>query len=223
MSRLILLRHAQASFGAERYDCLSELGCAQAQAVGRHFLAQGRRFSRVWVGPRDRHRLTARYALEGLGADWQGPPAPALDEFAEGQQVLASANRRLGGVAPPEAEDRREAVRRYVDQIDAWTEARASIDGAPEVAEFRATVAAWLGRATAETEPGQTVLAVTSAGVVSAVMAIVLDLPNGRLATLMREIHNGSLSEFVFSPGRVPALVSFNVSAHVPEALLTRI
>ena len=32
MSTLILMRHGQASFGAARYDALSELGQAQARA-----------------------------------------------------------------------------------------------------------------------------------------------------------------------------------------------
>ncbi|MGQ0503010.1 MAG: histidine phosphatase family protein [Panacagrimonas sp.] len=220
MSRLVLVRHAQASFGAERYDRLSELGCAQAQAVGRHFLAQGRHFDRVWIGPRDRHRLTARYALEPLGLDWQVPHEPALDEFAEGQQVLASTGPQA---TASQSESHRDAMRRYVARIDAWAEGREPIIGAPPVEVFRATVAEWLARATADSARGQSVLAVTSAGVVSAVVAIVLDLPNPKLATLMREIHNGSLTEFVFSPGRAAALRSFNVGTHLPDDLLTRI
>lgn len=222
MSSLILLRHGQASFGADRYDALSGRGRAQAEAVGRHLAARGRRFTRVWVGPRERHRLTAKHALEPLGHDWQMPAEPALDEFAEGQQILASAERRRGVKLRGEgALGGRESVRLYTEEIEAWAERRVQIAGVPDPAMFRATVAEWLMRATAQTAAGQNLLAVTSGGVIAAVMTFVLDLPDARLAYFMRSVGNASLSEFVFSPGRGISLVSYNVSAHLPEELLT--
>lgn len=224
MSSLILLRHGQASFGAERYDELSGRGRAQAEAVGRHLAARGRRFTQVWIGPRERHRMTARHALEPLGQDWQVPAEPALDEFAEGQQILAAAERRRGVKLRGEgAIVGRESVRFYVDEIEAWAERRAHIAGVPDPATFRATVAGWLARATAQTDAGQNLLAVTSGGVIAAVMAIVLDLPDARIAYFMRSVGNASLSEFAFSPGRGVSLVSYNVSAHLPDELLTRL
>lgn len=224
MSALILLRHGQASFGAARYDALSERGREQAEHVGRYWADRGARFSRIVVGPRDRHRLTALHALSPLGIPVPEAHEPALDEFAEGQQILASVDRRL----PPAPEggaprSHKEQARRYSAEIDAWAEARVSIEGVPDAAVFRSTVAAWLHRVTADTEPGQTVLAVTSGGVISAAVAIALDLPDARLAHFMRTIYNASLTEFAFSAGRPPALVSFNVASYLPEALLTRI
>ena len=36
MATIYLIRHGQASFGAEDYDKLSELGCRQAQVVGEY-------------------------------------------------------------------------------------------------------------------------------------------------------------------------------------------
>ncbi|MGQ0698133.1 MAG: histidine phosphatase family protein [Panacagrimonas sp.] len=224
MSTLVLLRHGQAAFGAERYDSLSDLGRAQAQAVGRHFLERGRRFSRVWVGPRERHRLTARYALEPLGLDRQIESEPALDEFAEGQHILASAEKRqklkLRGEG---AVSHVESVRAYSVEIDAWVEGRVLIDGVPDVRTFRATVAGWLSRATGSSAPGQNLIAVTSAGVIAAVVAIVLEVPDTAMAGFMRAVHNASLTELAFSAGRVPALVSFNASTHLPDDLLSRV
>lgn len=224
MSSLILLRHGQASFGADRYDALSERGRAQAQAVGRHFAERGRRFSRVWVGPRERHRLTAQHALEPLGLDWQVPGEPALDEFAEGQHILASVEARLNLKLRGEgALSMREQARYYAAEIDAWSESRVVIEGVREPALFRAGVAEWLQRATAVTDTGQSVLAVTSGGVIAAAVAIALDLPDARLAAFMRVVYNASLTEFAFSAGRAPSLVSFNVAGHLPDELLTRV
>lgn len=224
MSTLILLRHGQASFGAARYDALSERGREQAEHLGRHWAERGMRFDRVVVGPRDRHRLTALHALGPLGIQLPETHEPALDEFAEGQQILASVDRRLP-LAPngDRPLSHKEQARRYSAEIDAWAEARVSIEGVPDAAVFRATVAEWLDRITADAQPGQTVLAVTSGGVISAAVALALDLPDARLAHFMRSIYNASLTEFAFSADRPPALVSFNVASYLPESLLTRI
>lgn len=224
MSTLLLLRHGQASFGAARYDALSERGREQAEHVGRHFAARSARFSRVVVGPRERHRLTALHALAPLGLALPETPEPALDEFAEGQQILASVEKRLRlQLRGENALPHREQARHYAAEIDAWAERRVSIEGVREAAEFRAAVADWLQRITADTGPAQSVLAVTSGGVIAAAVAIALDLPDTRLAHFMRAIYNASLTEFAFSAGRAPALISFNVASYLPETLLTRV
>jgi broad specificity phosphatase PhoE len=224
MSTLTLLRHGQASFGADRYDALSDSGREQAERVGQHFAVRQRRFDRIWIGPRDRHRLTARYALEPLGLDWEGQAEPALNEFAEGQQILASAQARRGVKLRGEGAIRgRDAARYYAQEITAWAETRVVIEGVPSVHAFRATVREWLARATASNLPGQAVLAVTSGGVIAAVTAEVLGLGDAAIGSLMHAIYNGSLTELIFSEGRPPSLVSFNVASFLPEDLMTRV
>jgi broad specificity phosphatase PhoE len=203
MSTLILLRHGQASFGAERYDALSGLGRLQAEAVGRHFGARAEAFRRIWIGPRERHRLTARHAIEPLGLDWQQAAEPALNEFAEGQEILAAAERRQNVRLRGEgAMSGREARRRYSLEIEAWAEGRSQIEGVPDARAFRVRIADWLQRACADPAPGQTVLAVTSGGVIAAVIAEILDLPDASLAANMGVLHNGSLTRIAFSSGR---------------------
>ena len=65
MSRLILVRHAQASFSPdparafEDYDRLSELGHQQAEALGDELVGAGITFDRVYTGPAARQRQTA--------------------------------------------------------------------------------------------------------------------------------------------------------------------
>ena len=225
MSTLILLRHGQASFGADRYDSLSDRGREQAERVGAHLLEHGRRFDRVWIGPRDRHRLTARHSLGPLGLDWQGEAESTLDEFAEGQQILASAEARRGIQLRGEGAIRgKDAARYYAQEIDAWARGQVDISGVSSPGAFRKTVARWLQRATRESDlPGQSIIAVTSGGVIASVMAEVLGLPDAAIGALMHAIYNGSLSEFVFSADRPPALVSFNVASFLPDDLLTRV
>lgn len=225
MSTLILLRHAQASFGADRYDSLSELGHQQGRVVGRHLAERERRFTHVHIGPRERHRLTARYALGALGVDdTPYPGVAALDEFAEGQQILAAAEARQGvRLRGADAVTGVEARRRYAEEIAAWTQGRTAIEGVPDVGSFRRAVADWLAQATAAPESGQRVLAVTSGGVIAAIMATVLGLPDASVGPFMSAIHNVSLTELAFSRGRPPSLVSFNATGHLPDALLARV
>lgn len=215
MSRLILLRHGQASFGADRYDALSDLGRQQSEQVGRYFAERGLRFDRVCIGPRDRHRYTARHAL---GRETLEPAEPALDEFAEGQQILAAVQARLS-----QELQGRDAARQYVREIEAWAQGLSVIPGVRPAAEFRAIVADWLAQITASPDSGQTVLVVTSGGVIGAALAQVLGLPDASLASFMGTIYNASLTELAFSASRAPTLVSFNVASYLPDAMLTRI
>ena len=55
MSTLYLIRHGQASFGAEDYDVLSALGAEQARALGAYFAARRWPVDALYVGPRARH------------------------------------------------------------------------------------------------------------------------------------------------------------------------
>lgn len=76
MSVLLLVRHGQASFGADDYDALSELGHEQARILGRSLKARGVRPDRIIRGRMRRHDETAAGILEGLG----GGPEPVIDE-----------------------------------------------------------------------------------------------------------------------------------------------
>jgi broad specificity phosphatase PhoE len=59
---------------------------------------------------------------------------------------------------------------------------------------------------------------VTSAGVIAAAVAEVLELPVERMSQFTRVLRNASFTEFAFSAGRV-SLMSFNSVTHLPPAL----
>ena len=68
MATIYLVRHGQASFGAEDYDALSELGCRQAQVLGEYFRDCDIRLDAAYCGDLKRQRDTARLALAGAAA-----------------------------------------------------------------------------------------------------------------------------------------------------------
>ena len=79
MGNLYLIRHGQASFGAEDYDVLSAVGVRQSQALGEHLAQLGVRLDRCVAGDLRRQQDTARLALEALHASGCAVPAVETD------------------------------------------------------------------------------------------------------------------------------------------------
>ena len=223
MSMLLLLRHGQARFGAAHYEELTELGERQAVATGLYFARAGTAFDEVQIGPKRRHAGTAAAALRAL----RDAPTPVtmspLDEFAEADAILHAAEQLCGLSADAMSALRRvEQLRHYDATIAAWMEGRVHIQGRPTAAAFRAEVAGWLREVMARPVRSQRLLAVTSAGVIAAAVAEVLELPVERMSQFTRVLRNASLTELAFSAGRV-SLVSFNGVTHLPSELASSI
>src|SRR5947209_5528412 len=86
MSRLILVRHGQASFLERNYDKLSQKGELQSRILGEYWAGLKLRFDRAYSGPRVRQRETARIAGEAYktaGLPW--PQPVVLESFNEFQ------------------------------------------------------------------------------------------------------------------------------------------
>ncbi|WP_137896486.1 phosphoglycerate mutase family protein, partial [Ramlibacter sp. 2FC] len=72
MGTLYLVRHGQASFGADDYDQLSELGQRQSLRLGEYFRSRGLVFDAVLTGTLRRQVQTWEGIAQGLQAR---PPA----------------------------------------------------------------------------------------------------------------------------------------------------
>ena len=83
MAELLLVRHAQASFHAADYDCLSPLGEQQSRWLGEHFAARGITFDAVVTGTLRRHQQTLEGIRHGLAPEQLPPalPVPGLDHW----------------------------------------------------------------------------------------------------------------------------------------------
>lgn len=64
MGNIYLIRHGQASFGADDYDVLSPTGIRQAESLGKHLAALDLSFVRCLSGSLQRQRHTATTALQ---------------------------------------------------------------------------------------------------------------------------------------------------------------
>ena len=86
-STLVLVRHGQASFGADDYDVLSELGRRQARAAGEALRGRFEAVGRVVTGTMRRQRDTAAGCLDAMGLDVPCEEDAAWNEF-DHEEVL---------------------------------------------------------------------------------------------------------------------------------------
>ena len=82
MGTLYLVRHGQASFGADDYDHLSELGQRQSRRLGAYFQERRLTFEAVITGSLKRQQQTWRGIAQGMGqAELQHLVWPGLNDY----------------------------------------------------------------------------------------------------------------------------------------------
>ena len=221
MGNLYLVRHAQASFGADDYDQLSPLGLQQAQRLGAHWLAHGQRFDTVLMGTLRRHAQT----LDGIAQGLPGLPAPqvlpSLDEYDSLALIRAIHTEPLQKPNTPELY--RHHFRLLCDAIAQWMAGVISPQGMPSWEDFSLGVRRVLDQVRRD-HADQNVLLVSSGGPISTAVGEVLGTaPEVTIALNMR-IRNSAVTEFSVSPKRL-MLQTFNTLPHLHaqehQALIT--
>ena len=221
MGTLYLVRHGQASFGADDYDQLSPLGLQQAQRLGAHWLAQGQRFDTVLMGTLRRHAQT----LDGIAQGLPGLPAPqvlpSLDEYDS--LALIRAIHTEPRQRPDTPELYRHHFRLLCDAIAQWMAGVISPQGMPSWEDFSLGVRRVLEQVRRD-HADQNVLLVSSGGPISTAVGEVLGTaPEVTIALNMR-IRNSAVTEFSVSPKRL-MLQTFNTLPHLHaqehQALIT--
>ena len=214
MGTLYLVRHGQASFGADDYDQLSPLGLQQAQRLGAHWLAHGQRFDTVLTGTLRRHAQT----LDGIAQGLPGLPAPqvlpSLDEYDSLALIRAIHTEPLQKPNTPELY--RHHFRLLCDAIAQWMAGVISPQGMPSWEGFSAGVRSVLEQVRHD-HADQNVLLVSSGGPISTAVGEVLGTaPEVTIALNMR-IRNSAVTEFSVSPKRL-MLQTFNTLPHLHAA-----
>jgi broad specificity phosphatase PhoE len=208
MAELVLVRHGQASFGADDYDKLSELGWQQSRWLGEYFAERGIAFDRVVRGSLRRHAETLAGIAEGMGRPLDSAEDARLDEY----DAHALLNAHLKGESKPQGDDRREHFRILREAMYAWTDG--TLAGAPHepFAEFRGRVLAALDAARAGR--AKRVLVVSSGGPISTVLAEVLGMPLRGVVDLNLQTRNTGITELQAGASRIHC-VSFNNVPHL--------
>jgi broad specificity phosphatase PhoE len=221
MGNLYLVRHGQASFGADDYDQLSPRGREQgirlgqywrekAMALGAHESAP---FDAVLIGTLKRHRQTWEAMAEGAG--WVHTPQvwPGLDEYDSHALIQTVHPQPLAKPNTPEMY--RHHFRVLKDALKKWMSGQSEPQNMPSYVNFVLGVTSALDHV--RHNYSGPVLIVSSGGPISTAVGHILGTSPETTIELNLRIRNTSLTEFAYTPKR-HMLVTYNSLPHLNDA-----
>lgn len=213
MATLYLVRHAQASFGADNYDQLSALGQQQSLRLGRYFADKGLSFDAVLSGTLKRHGQTLDGISEGLGIRLLATHWPGLNEY-DSQAVIAAVH-----PAPLERPTTPELYRHHFQLLrqglTQWMLGRSAPANLPSWCDFQQGVVDVLTHI--QQSDAQSVLLVSSGGPIACAIGHVLATPAAATVELNMRLRNTAVSEVTFTTKR-HALHTYNTLPHLDSA-----
>lgn len=208
MGAVYLVRHGQASFGAEDYDRLSERGAEQAALAGAELRRREVTFSQARTGSLSRQVKTAEIALAGLGSAPAAKEDPRWNEYDH----VAIAEHHAGGAGQVGADPR--AYQAVLDAaLTSWVEAGDGSPCAETWPAFLARVRGALEDVVAALGKGEHAVVFTSGGVIAAVCGALMGAPEAGLLKLNRVTVNAGITKLVSGRGGL-TLLSFNEHPH---------
>ncbi len=208
MSVLLLVRHGQASWGADDYDRLSPLGEEQAAVLGRALGARGVRPEVCLHGRMTRQRETARLLGEAAGwSPWREDDA--WDEMNH-EEVLQRQPHTFAGDTPTRAEFQAW----FEAATDRWTAGTYDDEYTESFTAFGERVLGALDDLAGRLEGGGTAVVVTSGGPIARVVAELLGGGADLHRRLAPVVVNASVTKVVVGR-RGTTLVSFNDHGHL--------
>jgi broad specificity phosphatase PhoE len=211
MGTLYLVRHGQASFGADDYDKLSELGQRQSVRLGEYFARKGIHFDAVMAGTLRRHLETLAGIREGMQLQGEHLPWEGLNEY-DSEAIIATVHpEKLQKPTSPEMY--RAHFRLLREGLGQWMAGLVSPQGMPSYEQFVDGVASALDHVRARHHGGN-VLIVSSGGPIATAVGQVLGTSSDTVIDLNLRIRNTSVTEFAFTPKR-HMLVSYNAIPHL--------
>ncbi|GKS92487.1 histidine phosphatase family protein [Acidovorax sp. SUPP2539] len=211
MGTLYLVRHGQASFGADDYDQLSPRGREQAVRLGEYWRARNVRFDAVITGTLRRHVQTLEGIAEGLQITPQPLALPALNEYDSAALIAAIHPHPLPRPDTPELY--RHHFRLLCDALAQWMGGTISPAGMPSWVAFSSGIRAALEHVRRH-HVGHHVLLVSSGGPISTAVGEVLSTPPEVTIALNMRIRNSAVTEFSIAPKRL-MMQTFNTLPHL--------
>lgn len=212
MGQIQLVRHGQASFGADDYDQLSPLGFEQAGLLGRWLASTDRQIDGAFTGSMKRHQQTAEASLAAL---------PEGRKPAGGWTIDAGFNEyyheEIVFRHRPDLTDG-SAVRRHLAEIaephrtfrDIFQAAMERWMGGGHDHEYRESWLAFRDRCVAalhrtiESAGGPNNLIVfTSGGPITAICQHLLEISDRRALELNTSLVNGGVTGLRYRPGKI--------------------
>jgi broad specificity phosphatase PhoE len=227
MASIYLIRHGQASFGAENYDELSPLGRLQATLTGEYLARTGVTFDAAYSGTLERQKDTGALALAA-----QSEAVPLLED----SRLDEVRNDEHLEYLLPKILETRPDIKAVVDQgldsskrfqkvIEAvfnyWVSPECDEPAIQSWAEYSEGVHSMLRDIIKTQGGGKTVGVFTSGGTIAALTAAVLKLPGSATYQFYEPVFNCSVTQLFYSADRV-SLSYFNDCSFLRELSVSR-
>lgn len=218
MPTVLLVRHAQASFGSADYDVLSPLGIEQANVLTAALARRDLNVTRIAAGTARRQRETAEPVA--LGRSLEIEVDERWNEY-ETDEVLAHHAKEavsLEGTGRDGGEISSRDFQLVLDgALRGWVEAGASTAAGQAWPDFLASRTAALGDFSAGLGSGETGIVFSSGGVIAALGAHLLGEHPDLFPRLNKVVVNSGITKLVVGRGGT-SLIAFNEHGHLDEA-----
>ncbi len=215
MAAIYLIRHGQASFGAENYDKLSEMGCRQARVVGEFLRDSGIHFDAVYSGDLLRQRETARLAIASQPAEVPHYIDSRFNEIQNDQQLkfLMPEVTKHNPTVQALVEKGLSSSKDYQKVIDAvfnyWVTPACNDPRIQSWADFSGGVQQAVADVVQAQGSGKTVGIFTSGGTLATIVAQVLGLGGEQTYQFYEPIFNCSITQLFYNKSKI-SLSYFN-------------
>lgn len=224
MSELIFVRHGQASFGADSYDKLSDLGIEQVKVLASHWQSLGEKFDHIYSGSLLRQRETANELLALVeGKPSQSAENTSLNEYNADPLIriyLRDYADRDGYSLDWPIRDPKLFQQIFEKATARWiaNELHATDEdtGFEAWQDFQRRVYSAVDEIMITHHSGSRVLISTSGGVIAMALQRVLQFPDEHVISTNWMVHNSSVSRIRYGNGRM-SLTQFNNLAHLEK------
>ncbi len=223
MPAIYLVRHGQASFGAENYDQLSRLGYRQGELLGENLARLRMVPASVVCGSMQRHGQTAEACLQAMKHPPYWQEERGLDEF-DHMDIIRSHDPRL-----TDHKSLAEHLRRQDEPRAAFEELFQAaiaqwIRGEGDYREswpgFRNRVQDAIQRLAGALSSGETLLVFSSGGPVAVAAQSLLGFPDEDWPAFSRGLVNAGVTRLVGRPGNL-RLASLNEHLHLAHEVVS--
>lgn len=233
MANLLIIRHGQASFGAENYDQLSPLGQRQADLTGEFLHQMGTRFSAAYSGDLSRQRETGERILDQLDEAPDLIVDPRFNEVQTDEQIkimmplLVERDARFAELVAAMDTDTKSFQKIIETVFNYWVSPECDVSGIQSWKDYHGGVVSAFEGAMASAASGTDTAVFTSGGTIATIVGHVLKLTSDRVYEFYEPVFNCSVTRIIFN-SRKCSMSTFNdvghlhlMSAQLNERLVT--
>jgi len=220
MANLLIIRHGQASFGADNYDQLSALGQHQADLTGEFLSQSGVQLSAAFSGDLSRQRETGQRILAQLEEAPSLVIDPRFNEVRTDEQVavmtpvLCEQDPRFAALMADMNKDSKSFQKIIETVFNYWVSPSCQVAGIQSWQEYSGGVVSAFESARASAESGSTSAIFTSGGTIATLVSHVLGLSADRVYEFYEPVFNCSITRLIFNANKC-SLSTFNDVSHL--------